>query len=372
MGDSMDSSGDRHRDSEALPERVKELEEDLAASRLRETRLRQVLDLVPEFLFCVDCEGRVLLANKALAPAFGKSLPELDGALVTDVDPDADRGAETLGNCCEAMRSNAPFFRPERRTVDVNGNPLVLQTTSTPYVAADTGKPAILGVSVNITERIRLQTELMRSRHALIFGLAKLAESRDDDTGRHLERISKFSEILAVQLAKTNPDIDEEWIHTISITAALHDIGKVGIPDAVLLKPGPLTDEERKIMQRHTYIGGDTLMEIKHRWQDDLFVVTSAQIALGHHERWDGGGYPYGLAGCDIPLASRLVALADVYDALTSKRVYKPAAPHEKVRDIIAGESGSHFDPTVVEAFLAVESEFGKVARTGLWRPFES
>jgi putative two-component system response regulator len=205
--------------------------------------------------------------------------------------------------------------------------------------------------------------ELVRSRDAVIFGLAKLAESRDHDTGQHLERICAFAGILARELIKHEPDLDEHWGRTLSTTAALHDIGKVGTPDAVLLKPGPLTEQERRIMQKHPCIGGDALLAIKERWGETPFLTTAAEITLCHHEKWDGSGYPYGLSKEQIPLAARIVALADVYDALTSKRVYKPAMPHADAVNIIEQATGSHFDPNVVAAFLAVESEFLAVAR---------
>jgi putative two-component system response regulator len=205
--------------------------------------------------------------------------------------------------------------------------------------------------------------ELVRSRDAVIFGLAKLAESRDDDTGQHLERICAFVEILASEISRHETDLDEDWVRTVSTTAALHDIGKVGTPDAVLLKPGPLDEHERQIMQKHPCIGGDALMAIRKRWGATPFLITAAEIALGHHEKWDGSGYPYGLAGEQIPLAARIVALADVYDALTSRRVYKPSLPHEEAVQKIRAAAGQHFDPQVVAAFLAVESKFHALAR---------
>jgi response regulator RpfG family c-di-GMP phosphodiesterase len=209
----------------------------------------------------------------------------------------------------------------------------------------------------------RLAHEQASHRDAVIFALAKLAESRDDDTGKHLERICRFVEVIATELAKTHPEIDGTWIRTVVITAALHDIGKVGIPDSVLCKPGRLTDQERKVIQKHTMIGGDTLLAIKQRWEEDTFLVTATEIAFAHHERWDGTGYPFGLAKEDIALAARIVAVADVYDALTSKRVYKPALTHEEASRIITEGAGSHFDPVVVEAFSATEAQIRDVAR---------
>jgi HD-GYP domain-containing protein (c-di-GMP phosphodiesterase class II) len=209
----------------------------------------------------------------------------------------------------------------------------------------------------------RTARERSRSREAMIFALAKLAESRDDDTGKHLERICKYVEVLATHMARNNPELSEEWAHNVSVTAALHDIGKVGIPDSVLKKPGKLTDDERRRMQTHTTIGGDTLIAVRREWTEDDFLRLAAEIALAHHERWDGTGYPYGLAGEQIALSARIVAVADVYDALTSKRVYKPAMSHEEAVKIINEGSGKHFDPAIVAVFNAVQDRFRTIAR---------
>jgi putative two-component system response regulator len=204
--------------------------------------------------------------------------------------------------------------------------------------------------------------QLLKSREGVIFGMAKLTEARDGDTGKHLERICRYVDILARKMSKSDPELDENWINTVAMTAALHDIGKVGIPDAVLLKPGRLTDDERKIMEDHPAIGGDALLEMRDHWGASPFLARAIEITLGHHEKWDGSGYPFGVTGKAIALAARLVALADVYDALACKRVYKEAMTHDKVRQIIIEESGKHFDPKVVEAFLATEAQFQNVA----------
>jgi cyclic di-GMP phosphodiesterase len=205
---------------------------------------------------------------------------------------------------------------------------------------------------------------LLRSRDAVIFGLAKLAESRDGETGEHLERISRYTEVLAREVSmKLTPGGDEAWVQTLACTAVLHDIGKVGVPDAVLRKPSALTNEERKIIEKHPFIGGDTLMEIKRRWGDDPFLATASQVCFGHHERWDGTGYPFGLKGENIPMAARIVALADVYDALTSERAYKDAVTHDRARQMITDASGTQFDPAVVQAFIQVEPQFKDIAQ---------
>ncbi|MEQ9453664.1 MAG: HD domain-containing phosphohydrolase [Phycisphaeraceae bacterium] len=209
----------------------------------------------------------------------------------------------------------------------------------------------------------RRTRDLERGRDAVAFGLARLAESRDDQTGDHLERISLYTEALVRHLERTRTDLRIDDVEMIIRTAPLHDIGKVGIPDAVLLKPGPLTDDEREIIQRHPYIGGDTLVEMKRRWGDDDFLDTACEIIFGHHERWDGTGYPFGLKGQNIPLSARIVAVADVYDALTTARPYKSAMTHEKASAILREGSGSHFDPEVITAFEQIAEEFREIAR---------
>jgi HD-GYP domain-containing protein (c-di-GMP phosphodiesterase class II) len=205
-------------------------------------------------------------------------------------------------------------------------------------------------------------SELIRTKNAVIFGLAKLAESRDNDTGEHLERIRIYVTILAKELGLSRSDFDERFIHDLGLASSLHDIGKVGIPDSILLKPGRLTREERGIMELHTLIGGECLDAIQARLGDNEFMSIARQIAYYHHEKWDGTGYPHSLKGTEIPLVARIVSVADVYDALTSKRPYKRAMSHEESRNIIVEGSGKHFDPEIVQAFLKHEKEFEAVS----------
>jgi putative two-component system response regulator len=158
-------------------------------------------------------------------------------------------------------------------------------------------------------------------------------------------------------------EIDSEFINNIVRSSPLHDIGKVGVPDRILLKPGRFTPEEFDIMKRHATIGGDILRNLVEKGQRQKFLEMGMLIAYFHHERFNGTGYPSGLAGKDIPLPARILALADVYDALTSRRVYKDAMPHEEAAAQICGESGKHFDPDVVEAFERCKHEFEKLAK---------
>lgn len=217
--------------------------------------------------------------------------------------------------------------------------------------------PAELAMRVRAGERI----VSLETRDVAIFALAKLAESRDPETGAHLERVQAYSRLLAQKLALQpafHGIIDSEFIRLIYLTSPLHDIGKVGVPDSVLLKQGRLSDREFEIMKSHAVAGAETLQAALDRFPGAKFLQMARDIALTHHEHFDGQGYPAGLAGHEIPLCGRIVAVADVYDALTSKRVYKDAYAHDKARSIIVESSATHFDPRVVEAFLEAETEF--------------
>ncbi|MBU2546838.1 MAG: response regulator [Proteobacteria bacterium] len=201
----------------------------------------------------------------------------------------------------------------------------------------------------------------LQTKDLLIFALAKLAESRDTDTGSHLERIRHYSRVLTETIAErlgAETGCDRLFIENIFLTSPLHDVGKVGIPDRILLKPGPLDDAEFEIMKQHTVIGYRTLREALLKNPKAGYLRMSAEIARSHHERYDGRGYPDRLAGEDIPLSARIVALADAYDAIRSKRVYKEALDHETAASIIGKDAGSHFDPMVAEAFFLAEDRF--------------
>jgi HD-GYP domain-containing protein (c-di-GMP phosphodiesterase class II) len=220
--------------------------------------------------------------------------------------------------------------------------------------------------SRSATDTLRQTQSLVRTRDAVIFGLAKLADSRDPDTGDHLERISIYSTTLAMAVQrhpKFRDEITPAFIRLIGISSALHDIGKVGIGDPILLKRGPLTPEERSAMQTHARIGGERLQKIEQHLGGSNFLQMAREIAFAHHERWDGSGYPAGLSGTAIPLSARLVAIADIYDALSSRRVYKDAFPHEKCVRIIREEAGKHLDPDLVEVWLTIEPKFRSVGR---------
>ncbi len=199
-----------------------------------------------------------------------------------------------------------------------------------------------------------------------IRALAHLAETRDPETGNHILRTQNYVQCLALRL-REHPDfsafLDQRTINLLTKSAPLHDIGKVGIPDNILLKPGPLTPEEWAVMKTHARLGSDAIEQAERDVEEPVaFLVLAKEIAHWHHEKWDGSGYPDALAGDAIPISARLMALADVFDALITVRVYKPAMSYAEARAIIAAGHGKHFDPDVTEAFLAGFDEFVAIA----------
>lgn len=219
--------------------------------------------------------------------------------------------------------------------------------------------------NIVLSDRVRAQVqEIAQTQLGAIFAMSKLAESRDPETGEHLDRMREYCRVLATQmksLDKYADIIDIDFIDNIYAASPLHDIGKVGVPDAVLTKPGKLDDNEWIIMKTHPIVGAETLREVDRQHPGNAFVKTGIEIAEAHHEKWNGTGYPFGLSGEKIPLVARILALGDVYDALTSRRCYKQAFSPEKSRKIIVNDRQVHFDPDVVDAFLASEDEFARV-----------
>ncbi|SCY54088.1 HD domain-containing phosphohydrolase [Desulfoluna spongiiphila] len=226
-----------------------------------------------------------------------------------------------------------------------------------------------LGVIASYTNRMidGLQAQNLmveKLRDVIINSMASLAETRDNETGSHIRRTQHYVKLLAETLAEVpgyRDVLTPSAIDLLYKTAPLHDIGKVGVPDAILLKPGPLTEEEFSVMKLHTLRGEEAIRRAEFKMgpgADTSFLSCAREIAGGHHEKWDGSGYPRGLSGCGIPLSARLMALADVYDALRSRRVYKDACDHGEARRIILEGRGTHFDPDVVDAFVACEDRF--------------
>ena len=225
-------------------------------------------------------------------------------------------------------------------------------------------KNSFLAAEVN-----KRTAEIMAIQDVTINAMASLAETRDNETGNHIRRTQRYVKVLAEKL-RFNPRYahflnDDKTIELLFKSAPLHDIGKVGIPDRILLKPGRFEPEEFEIMKTHTTLGRDAILQAeKDLGMEMPFLKYAKEIAYGHQEKWDGSGYPEGLSGDDIPISARLMAVADVYDALISRRVYKQPMSHEKAVAIITEGRGSHFDPDMVDAFLELEQEFKKIAAT--------
>lgn len=278
-------------------------------------------------------------------------------------------------------------LKGEAATTDI---PVIFVTALTE--AGDEAKGLALGAVDYITKpinpsllkaRVRNQLELKRHRDHLqelvdertrelkltqevtIEAIGALAEYRDPETGGHIRRTQHYMRILATRLCqnpKYAPFLDHAAVESLYLSAPLHDIGKVGVPDSILLKPGKLTDEEFENMKKHADFGRDAIKSAERRLGENSFLRYAREIAETHHEKWNGSGYPCGLQEDEIPLSGRLMAVADVYDALISKRVYKPPYPHSEAVRLIVDGKGSHFDPDVVDAFLSIQDEFRKVA----------
>jgi putative two-component system response regulator len=246
-------------------------------------------------------------------------------------------------------------------------NPVIVKARIQAQLMAKSMTDFLRGKSdVLEAEVARRTAEIQDLQDALVLSMASLAETRDNETGNHLRRTQHYVKCLAEQLRrhpKFAAELDDRCIDLLFKSAPLHDIGKVGIPDHILLKPGPLDAQEFEVMKTHTTLGREAIESAEHSIGRQVpFLRFAKEIALSHQEKWDGSGYPEGLKGEAIPLSARLMALADVYDALISRRVYKPAFTHEASVQIILKGGGSHFDPALVTAFDAIQDDFRQIA----------
>ena len=345
----------------------KKAEEALGVS---EEKYRNILQSIEEGYFEVDLSGSITFFNESACRMLGYSSEELNGF--------NHRNLTTLETWRQAdqifsgvLKTGKSAYLSEYEVIHRNGSARILELNISLRTDRENQPLGYRIVSRDVTERLkaereklRLESQLHEARSATILGLAKLAEYRDEGTGTHLERIREYSRIIAEQMAnlpKYRGYISTVYIEDIYRSSILHDIGKVGVPDAILLKPGALTPDEFEIIKTHSVLGGDALNAIDSQIEGKSFLTLGKEIAYYHHEKWDGNGYPKGLDGEQIPLSARMVALADVYDALTSKRFYKDAYSHDRARDIIVNLKGTHFDPEVVEAFLAAENQFDRI-----------
>ncbi len=322
-----------------------------------------------------------------------------DGEVITDVDGyvvKVNRGFEHLSSIpAEKLVQNHIDFLNESLLPDFDFGQILKQLKkentwhgeitgrrngNTPWTVSITFSPiqdeegqifAYAGIFKDVTSQRKVEQALIGSlkqmnlaQEAIIFGMARLAEHRDNNTGFHLERIRSYCRLLAATLLETGmyPDvIDEDFVQMLYHTAPLHDIGKVGIPDYILLKSDTLTESEFEIMKSHTLIGYNTLNSIYHQYGDMQFLKMGIEITHCHHEHWDGRGYPRGLKGDEIPLSAQILAIVDVYDALTTERSYKKAYQHEAALETMKKQRGKHFAPEIFDIFMEVINEFDKI-----------
>ena len=353
---------------------INERKKALEALKESEEKYRTILESIEEGYYEVDFEGYFIFVNDSLSKILG--VPKVDLRFMNFWDFMDDENAGRIYEIFAECRRTSEPAKAFDCEFNIDGKIRFIEASAS-LLRDSKGLPTgYRGVLRDRTEKKKMEMDLLESyrkvheaRAATILGLAKLAEYRDEGTGTHLERIREYARILTVQLAK-NPQfrglIDQQYIDDIYQSSILHDIGKVGTPDALLLKPGELTEEEFEIIKRHTLMGGNALRAIESQIEGKSFLAMGREIAYNHHEKWDGSGYPRGLKGAAIPLSARIIALADVYDALTTKRFYKEAYSHGKARDMIFALKGKHFDPDMVNAFKAVAEKFNQVRKEKL------
>ena len=327
------------------------------------------LEMLSELL---SDDYRILVARngeQALRRAMGRARPNL---ILLDITMPQMDGFEV----CRKLKHN-PLTRPIpviflTARNDVQDELKGLELGAVDYVGKPINGPLLkrrvathlslaerqLALEQLVQERTR---ELQQTKDALVFSMGAMAEMRDRETGNHLLRTEHFVRLLAAALAET-PDyatvLDDTTIDILGRAAPLHDIGKIAVPDRILQKQGPLSEDEQEEMRKHVLHGERLLDDAAGYLGETRFIQVARDIAGNHHEKWDGSGYPRGKKGEEIPLGARLMALADVYDALTSRRYYKEPIPHEKAARMIRQDSGSHFDPRVAEAFEQRQQEF--------------
>lgn len=348
-----------HNLEDEVEKRIRKIEE----SKLR---YRELYENILDLIVVLDSNARILIANQHFYLTFRQSQEDMKGVSFMDIV-----ASESKDDVEEKMLPSLFADQPIKNfqfKVKTNSKQSLVVECNARKIFKEKKSLGFQLVIRDISERKKMEKKLFESfqlietsRTTAILALAKLAEFRDKDTGNHLERIREYSKIIASQMAKQakyKNYITQEYIDDIYLSSILHDIGKVGIPDNILLKPGKLTPEEYEAIKCHSIFGGDTLTESERQTKTQSFLALGKQIAYYHHEKWNGTGYPDGLKENAIPLSARIVALADAYDALTSQRCYKSALSHEKAREIIIADKGIHFDPAVVDAFLAQEKAF--------------
>ncbi len=328
---------------------------------------QRILDSIALQIVVLDLQENIVELNRTCLQATGLQRETVIGQHVSRLWDDL-----SLQKLREDL-SRQRIFQGELKEISLGGDLRPMHYTFSPVLGDHQQRLGYIGLGRPVMDIDRYEQQLVermeqirQTQGVAMVGLAKLAETRDPETGQHLERMRRYSRLIAIELAtlqEYGSYITEEYIEGIYNSSPLHDIGKVGIPDNILLKPGRLTPQEFERMKEHSRLGGDALAAADQELQGESFLTMGKEIAYHHHEKWDGTGYPDGLRGNLIPLSARIVAIADVYDALTSRRVYKEAMPHDQARAIIIESTGNHFAEDIVRAFLNREGEILEVRK---------
>jgi PAS domain S-box-containing protein len=342
----------------------------LLSRRLSELKIYQdVFDGTDDGEVITDVDGVIVKVNRGFETITGLQNGELEkqpiDVLKKSLLPDFDF-KEIVQKLNKDTAWNGELVGKKKNSED-----WIVTITFSPIRNEDSQIFAYAGIFKDVTAQREVEQALIKSlkqmnlaQEAIIFGMARLAEHRDNDTGHHLERIRNYCKVLAIALKKKKlyeEVLDEDFIQMLYHTAPLHDIGKVGIPDYILLKSDTLTETEFEIMKSHTMIGHNTLNSIFNLYGDMPFLTMGIEITHCHHERWDGQGYPRGLKGDKIPLSAQILAIADVYDALTTERTYKKAYAHSSALETMKRDKGKHFSPKIFDVFLEISDQINKI-----------
>lgn len=318
-----------------------------------------------------DLDQNVLFWNTGAENMLGYSREEMKGSKITKIYPSDSVSGDTVAHLREMVQSRMGVVYGKMRQIAKDGSDRYVSLALTPMLDPHGAVEGTVGVGLNLSEEVRLNEDLTQALNLLektqdisILVLAKLAEIRDQETGLHLLRIREYTRVLCNKLARTGlygetaaPLFRKQVVQA----SVLHDIGKVAVPDSILMSDEKFTAEERRIMNQHTLWGAEALGEAVEELGEASFLSVAKEIALYHHENWNGQGYPSGLKAEEIPLSARIVAVADVYDALTTERRYKRAFSHEEAVAVLLEERGQRLDPDLVDAFREEENQLKEI-----------
>lgn len=321
-----------------------------------------------------DFSQNILFWNTGAERIFGYTAEEMIGRKISKLYADDIPNMEIVSALRKRVSEKVGTVHGKVKQIAKDGRILTLSMALSPMLDSSSEVRGILSLGQDVTEEVRLHEELLESyerikriQNSSVFSLAKLAECRDGETGYHLKRIQDYCRVLCEHIRthdKYREVLSNQFIDDLVQSSVLHDIGKVAVPDSILFNPKKFGVGEYEIMKQHTLYGGRALEEAANETGEESFLSMGRDVAYYHHEHWNGNGYPFGLEGEEIPLAARIVAIVDVYDALTTERRYKRAYTHQEACGIIIESRAKQFDPDLVDAFLEVEHQFREIRHT--------